>query len=90
MEEWKYSSTILFTSAIDEGEGSASRSGRFTCGERTSGTHWIGDWVGARAGLDAVKRKISCLCRESNPGCAARGPSLYRLNYLETPKPNRI
>jgi hypothetical protein len=31
-------------------------------------THWIGDCVGPRAGLDAVvQRKISCPCRESNP-----------------------
>jgi hypothetical protein len=22
--------------------------------EKTSGTHWIGDWVGPRAGLDTV------------------------------------
>jgi hypothetical protein len=26
---------------------------RFTPGERTPGTHWIGGWVGPRAGLDA-------------------------------------
>jgi hypothetical protein len=32
------------------------------------GTHWIGDWVGPRAVLDAVvKRKISSPRRESNP-----------------------
>jgi hypothetical protein len=33
--------------------------GRFSPRERASGTHWIGGWVGSRAGLDAVvKRKI--------------------------------
>jgi hypothetical protein len=26
-------------------------------GERAPGTHWIGDWVGPRAGLDAVAEK---------------------------------
>jgi hypothetical protein len=32
---------------------------RFTLGERTPGTHWIGGWVGPRAGLDAgARRKI--------------------------------
>jgi hypothetical protein len=40
---------------------------RFTPGERTPGTHWIGGWVGLRAGLDAgVRRKILCPCRGSN------------------------
>jgi hypothetical protein len=30
--------------------------------ERVPATHWIGGWVGSRAGLDAVlKRKISLL-----------------------------
>jgi hypothetical protein len=40
----------------------------FTPRERTPGTHWIGDWVGTKAGLDAVmKRKIPSPCRDSNP-----------------------
>jgi hypothetical protein len=31
------------------------------------GTHWIGGWVGLRAGLDAgARRKILCPCRRSN------------------------
>jgi len=35
--------------------------------EIAHGTHWIGGWVGHRASLDTVvKRKIPCLCRESN------------------------
>jgi hypothetical protein len=47
------------TLALDGGEWSASRSGRFTPRIRTSGTHWIGGWVGLIAGLDAVvKTKI--------------------------------
>jgi hypothetical protein len=30
--------------------------------------HYVGGWVGPRAGLEAVKEKyISCLCRETNP-----------------------
>jgi hypothetical protein len=45
-----------------------SRPGRFTPRERAPGTHWIGGWVGRRAGLDAVvKRKIPSPCRDSNP-----------------------
>jgi hypothetical protein len=31
-------------------------------------THWIGGWVGSRAGLGTVeKKKISCPCWELNP-----------------------
>jgi hypothetical protein len=32
----------------------ASRSGRFTPVEIDTGTHWIGGWIGTRAGQDAV------------------------------------
>jgi hypothetical protein len=32
----------LLTSALHEGEWSASRPGRFTSGERAPGSHWIG------------------------------------------------
>jgi hypothetical protein len=54
-----YSSTHSLASALDGGEWSASRPGRFTPRERAPGTHWIGGWVGPRAVLDAVvKRKI--------------------------------
>jgi hypothetical protein len=36
--------------------------------ERAPVTHWRGGWVGIRAGVHGVeKRKISWLCRESNP-----------------------
>jgi hypothetical protein len=42
---------VFFTSALVAGERSASRPGRFT-----PGTHWIGGWVGPRAGLDDMER----------------------------------
>jgi hypothetical protein len=36
--------------------------------DKAPGTHWIGGWVGPRAGLDTVvKRKILSLRRESDP-----------------------
>jgi hypothetical protein len=58
----------IFTPALDGGEWSASRPGRFTPRERARGTHWIGDWVGPRAVPDAgVKRKIPSSYRDSNP-----------------------
>jgi hypothetical protein len=42
--------------------------GRFTSGETNHGTRRIGDWVGPRAGLDAVeKREISRPRRQWNP-----------------------
>jgi hypothetical protein len=66
--EWRYSSTHSLILALDGGEWSASRPGRFNPSERAPGTHWIGGWVGPRAVLDVVvKRKIPSPCRESNP-----------------------
>jgi hypothetical protein len=56
----------FLTSALDGGEWWASRPGRFT-----PGAHWIGGWVGTRAGLHAMeKRNTSCPCPESNPSPA--------------------
>jgi hypothetical protein len=56
------------TSALDGGEWSAARPGRFTLRERAPGAHWIGCWVSFRTVLDAmVKRKIPSPRRESNP-----------------------
>jgi hypothetical protein len=45
---------LIFTSALDEGEWSASRPGHLTPKKRAFCTHWIGGWVGPRAVLDAV------------------------------------
>jgi len=47
----------FLTSAIDRDKWSAYRSGLFTPRERANGTHWIGDWVGPRDGLDAVMKE---------------------------------
>jgi hypothetical protein len=49
-----YSSTHSLTSALDGGEWSASRPGRFTPSERAHGIDWIGGWLSPRAVLDAV------------------------------------
>jgi hypothetical protein len=51
----------FLNSALDGGEWSASRPGRFTLRERAPGTHWIGVWVGFRAVLDAVFHEDSLL-----------------------------
>jgi hypothetical protein len=58
----------ILTSALDGGEWSASRPGRFTPRKRAPGTHGIGGCVDPRAGLDAVvKREIHSPRPESNP-----------------------
>jgi hypothetical protein len=68
---------VLLTWALVGGEWSASRSGRFTPGERVPGTHWIG-------GLDDMEKRKFVLLPEleirpvSRP---ARSQSLYRLRY---------
>jgi len=49
----------FLTLVLDEGEWSASRPGRFTRRERAPGTHWLGGWVGSRAGLDTGEEKNS-------------------------------
>jgi hypothetical protein len=70
------------TSALDGGEWSASRPGRFIPRERAPGIYWIGGWMGPRAGLDAVvRRKIPNPRREPNSNSRARSQSLYRLSY---------
>jgi hypothetical protein len=81
MGEWSYSSTILdlYTSWKWR---SVLRPGRFILGQTASGAFWIGGCVDLRARLDAAeKRKISWLCRDSNPEHTVCIPSLYRLNY---------
>jgi hypothetical protein len=53
----------FLTSALDASEWSSSRPGSFTPGERAPLIHQIGDWVGPRAGVDAVGSP----CQDSNP-----------------------
>jgi hypothetical protein len=54
--------------ALDGGEWSASCPGHFIPRERAPGTHWIGGWVGPRAGLDmVVRRKSPSPYQGSNP-----------------------
>jgi hypothetical protein len=48
---------IFFTSALAGDEWSASRPCRFSPGERTPGTHWIGGWVDPRAGMEDVEKR---------------------------------
>jgi hypothetical protein len=52
---------------LDGGEWSPSHPCRFTSGEGAPGTQRTGGWVGPRASLDAVKKRLSCPCPELNP-----------------------
>jgi hypothetical protein len=55
--------------------------------EWTPGTHWIGYWVGLRAGLDTEARwKVLCLCLGSHPGCPMCSQTLFTelLQFLYT------
>jgi hypothetical protein len=46
----------FLTWALNGGQWSVSRLGRFIPGERAPSTHCIGDWVGLRTGLDSVTK----------------------------------
>jgi hypothetical protein len=71
--------------ALDRGEWSASSLGCFTIMEKKTGTHWIGDWVGARANLGTVE-KVACFCLESNPDSSAikAVAQAYRKRKMQT------
>jgi hypothetical protein len=92
MEERRYSSYSLTTSALDGGEWSATRPGRaFTPGERTPGTHCTGGWVGPRAGLDTeATGKILCPSRESNPDGPVVQPVVRHYTAWANPVPMTI
>jgi hypothetical protein len=68
---------------------SASRHGRFTLGERALASHWLGGWVGPRAGVDSVE-KVKFLTLPGlklRPlGSPVRSQALYRLRYPEEPE----
>jgi len=85
--EWKCSSTHSLTSALDGGEWSASRPGRFTPRERAPFTHWIGGCVGHRDVLNAVvKREIPSPRRESNPRTPIAQPVAQRYGSIPLSK----
>jgi hypothetical protein len=62
-----YSSTHSLTSALNGGEWSASRPGRFDSTERAFVTNSERGWMGPTFGLDAeVKREITTKREEQN------------------------
>jgi hypothetical protein len=48
---------IFLTSALAGDQWLASRPGRFTRGERTPVTHWVGGRVDPKAGLDDLEKR---------------------------------
>jgi hypothetical protein len=86
-EPWpSYENTGAQSSATVGGELSASRSCRFTSSERATATHWVGGWVEAAEGLEAVEKEpISAPCRKSKTEPTVVQPishSLYWLSHL--------
>jgi hypothetical protein len=82
--EWRYNSTHSLASALDGGERSAVRPGRFAARERASDTHWIGAWVGPRAGIE---EKMPSPRRESNPDHPILQPVTSRYTDWAIPAP---
>jgi hypothetical protein len=82
VEVWLHA---FLTSALDGGEWSASRPGRFIPREKAPGNHWVGGWDGPRAGLDVVKSKIPSPCRDFNPRTSSPQPSAIPLRYPGSP-----
>jgi hypothetical protein len=50
---------LLFTTALDGSEWSASLAGRFISGEETCAVHLIKGWMDHTAGLDVLEKTIS-------------------------------
>jgi hypothetical protein len=50
---------FFLTSALNGGEWSASLSARFNAGKTAPHIHWIGGWVGLKAGLDALEISLA-------------------------------
>jgi hypothetical protein len=79
---------VFLTSALVRDEWSPSRPGRFTPGERAPGYHWIGGWVGPRAGLNDLEERQILPLRDSNskPSLVQhRSQPLYQLPYPGSP-----
>jgi hypothetical protein len=58
----------FLTSALEGGEWSASRPGRFTPREIVTSAHWIWGWWAPEPVWTLWRREESYPCRESNPG----------------------
>jgi hypothetical protein len=83
MREWRHSSTVLDLGTRWKWVVSFTPLPLYTRGKRP-GIQWRGGWVGPRVGLDAVEKRKILHCQKSNPGRAARSPSLHQLSYPDS------
>lgn len=67
----------FLTPTKDRRDRSVSRPGRFTLGERTPGTHWIGMWARLKAGLDVADDNLLSLPGKETPRPSSSQPSRY-------------
>jgi len=77
--EWWYYPTHSLTSALDGGEWSASRPGRFTPPGRHPGMHWVGGWWAPQP-VSMRWRREKCL---PLPGMQARSSSPWPSHYTD-------
>jgi len=73
---WGSGGKIFFSSLMNRGEF-YSRSNRFSPGEKSPCTYWLGGWVAPRFDLNPVQRGKSLSCRQSKPSNPARGVPLF-------------
>jgi hypothetical protein len=77
--ERSYSSYTFLISTLDRVCGQLHSTAALYPWARIPDNHWIGGWVGLRAGLDKEDRgKILYLCRGSNPGSPLCSQTLYQ------------
>jgi hypothetical protein len=72
---------VFFSSSLDGGELSSSLPGRFMPGVTVAGTHWVGDWMSPRTGLEALDKDLLSLSgiQPLLFTCPACNPLLYRV-----------
>jgi hypothetical protein len=87
----RYSSYSFTTSALDEGEWSASRPGRaFTPGERTPPVPIVQEagWAPEPVWTQRLEKKILCSCRGSNPDRPVVQPVVRHYTAWANPAPS--
>jgi hypothetical protein len=71
----------FLTSALDGGEWSASRPGRFTSQKESPGNLWIGGWLGPRVGLVFMMKRNILHLPGIEPRPSSPLPVVYQLSY---------